>query len=103
MNTRRKGDKLVLQLTKELRLLGIKARKTSMSGQLSDKGDIIIDLPKNWLMKDELQIEVKAKKELPKWLKQALHKDKSDIVVLREDRGKTYVFMSWELLKELLS
>ena len=79
-----KGNKFERDIVKAVELHDIKAvRAWGSNGKAlgeHEECDILID--------DEIKVQAKVRKALPKWIKPSEH---VDIQVIKEDRGKMYV------------
>ena len=64
---------------------GLKCRRIPLSGAGEEKGDLC--LTTGW--GQVLKIECKSRRELAKWIVEAL--GDHDAVILKQDRGETYV------------
>ena len=102
-DTKAKGDRIVRGLVKELKEAGVEVKKVWQSGQTWEKkGDIeVVTRRKKKHGGRNLQVEVKARKKLPKLWKEILKEN--DIAIFVEDRTKEKVcLINFVLLKELL-
>jgi hypothetical protein len=75
---------------------GLLCRRIPLSGAGDEKGDLC--LTTGW--GQQLKGECKSRKELAKWIVEAL--GDHDAVVLKQDRGETYVMMRLPLFGDLL-
>ena len=64
---------------------GLKCRRIPLSGAGEEKGDLVLETAWGQV----IRIECKSRKELAKWIVDAL--GEHDAVVLKQDRGETYV------------
>tara|TARA_R100001460_G_scaffold101383_1_gene145356 strand:+ start:232 stop:531 length:300 start_codon:yes stop_codon:yes gene_type:complete len=79
-----KGNRFEAEIVKAVELHEVKAVRAWGSNGLSigqhPECDILID--------DDIKVQAKVRKALPKWIKPSEH---VDIQVIKEDRGKIYV------------
>ena len=79
-----KGNKFERDIVKAVELHDIKAVRAWGSNGASIGQHPEVDL----LIDDEIKVQAKVRKALPKWIKPSEH---GDIQVIKEDRGKMYV------------
>jgi len=79
-----KGNKFERDIVKAVELHDIKAVRAWGSNGASIGQHPEVDL----LIDDEIKVQAKVRKALPKWIKPSEH---VDIQVIKEDRGKMYV------------
>ena len=79
-----KGNKFERDIVKAVELHDIKAVRAWGSNGASIGQHPEVDL----LINDEIKVQAKIRKALPKWIKPSEH---VDITIIREDRGKCYV------------
>lgn len=91
-----KGNKFEVEIVKKLQEHGLEARRAwGSNGQSLGKHEEVDILMKykHQSIIEELKLQCKRKKELPEWLGLTEH---VDAVILREDRGKTFILMNFE-------
>lgn len=95
-NLSAKGYTAVNEFRKAFLEVGVKAQTITLSGQLSGiKGDLLVN---------GLRAEVKCGKQVNiEVLKKWIEKDNCDLLLLREQGGKQWVFLSFELFRDLLA
>lgn len=74
---------------------GLECYRVPLSGAGREKGDLC--LTTGWGQK--LKIECKSRKELAKWIVEAL--GDHDAVILKQDRGETYVLTRLPLFADM--
>ena len=79
-----KGNKFERDIVKAVELHDIKAVRAWGSNGASIGQHPEVDL----LIDDDIKVQAKVRKALPKWIKPSEH---VDIQVIKEDRGKMYV------------
>jgi len=91
-----KGNRFEREIVEAIELHEIKAvRAWGSNGKAfghHEEVDILID--------DEIKVQAKIRKALPKWIKPSEH---VDVTIIREDRGKCYVMQElndWLLNKK---
>jgi Holliday junction resolvase len=75
---------------------GLKCRRIPLSGAGEEKGDLVVET--GWGA--QLKIECKSRKELAKWIVEAL--GDHDAVVLKQDRGETLVMIRLPLFADMI-
>ena len=81
-----KGNRFEAEIVKAVQLHEVKAVRAwgsngkALGPQYHEEVDILID--------DDIKVQAKVRKALPKWIKPTEH---VDIQVIKEDRGKMYV------------
>jgi Holliday junction resolvase len=80
-----KGYRLETSVRRYFEERGLECYRVPLSGAGREKGDICVTT--SWGQK--LKLECKSRKELAKWIVEAL--GEHDAVVLKQDRGETYV------------
>ena len=79
-----KGNKFERDIVKAVELHDIKAVRAWGSNGASIGQHPEVDL----LIDDEIKVQAKVRKALPKWIKPSQH---VDVQIIKEDRGKMYV------------
>ena len=79
-----KGNKFERDIVKAVELHDIKAVRAWGSNGASIGQHPEVDL----LIDDEIKVQAKVRKALPKWIKPSEH---VDVQIIKEDRGKMYV------------
>ena len=90
-----KGYRLETSVRRYLQERGLDCYRVALSGAGPEKGDICMKT--GW--GQTLKLECKSRKELAKWIIEAL--GDHDAVVLKQDRGETYVMMRLPLFGDL--
>ena len=90
-----KGYRLESSVRKYLQERGLECHRVALSGAGPEKGDVCVTT--GWGQK--LKLECKSRKELAKWIVEAL--GDHDAVVLKQDRGETYVMMRLPLFGDM--
>ena len=90
-----KGFRLENGVRKYLVERGLKCRRIPLSGAGEEKGDLVMET--SW--GQSLKIECKSRKELAKWIIDAL--GDHDAVILKQDRGETLVMIRLPLFGDL--
>jgi hypothetical protein len=75
---------------------GLKCRRIPLSGAGEEKGDLVVET--SWGQR--IRIECKSRSKLADWIVNAL--GEHDAVVLKQDRGETYVLTRLSHYSELL-
>lgn len=97
MKSKRKGYGYENELRLDLVASGFReCRRVPLSGAGEEKEDLTFLC--GWGQQE--RIEAKRRKTLPSYLTSALSNGAS-AVAFREDRGKTYVLLTWDRYKEL--
>lgn len=91
-----KGFRLENGVRKYLVERGLKCRRIPLSGAGDEKGDLC--LTTGW--GQQLKIECKSRKELAKWITEAL--GDHDAVILKQDRGETLVMIRLPLFADFV-
>lgn len=94
-HSRLKGYRFENELRLDLIESGFEAYRVPLSGAGREKDDLVFTC--GW--GEQSRIEAKIRASLPAYLVQPL--EKCDAVVFRENRGKTFVLITWERFKEL--
>ena len=90
-----KGFRLENGVRKYLVERGLKCRRIPLSGAGEEKGDLVMET--SW--GQTLKIECKSRKELAKWITEAL--GDHDAIILKQDRGETLVMIRLPLFGDL--
>lgn len=80
-----KGYRLETSVRKYLQERGLECHRVALSGAGPEKGDVCVTT--SWGQK--IRIECKSRREIAKWILEAL--GENDAVVIKQDRGETYV------------
>jgi Holliday junction resolvase len=91
-----KGYRLETSVRRYLQERGLECHRVALSGAGPEKGDIC--LKTGW--GQTLRIECKSRKELAKWIIDAL--GDHDAVILKQDRGETLVMVRLPLFADLV-
>lgn len=89
-----KGYRLERSVNNYLRERGLECRRIPLSGAGDEKGDLC--LKTGW--GQTLKIECKSRKEIAKWIIEAL--GDHDAVILKQDRGETLVMLRLPLFAD---